>query len=366
MPSYPSSIISFPARADGQTIFAQHVNLLQEELAAIEAGLLTTGGVTDANIRIRRDGNGIEFGHANPAGYGNALGGHGNGKGFVVFNGEAGTAVATYKTRGIPGAVIESTNAGGLIIGTIPNGNADNQTPTPLITAAPGSVIVHAALSAAGGVAGTLTTQGLQVNGNAAVTGATNLGGVAVGSNNVNAPGTIAAGLLNVAGVSTLTGQVNAASHVVAQGNVQSLTGEIYGQLGLRERGRGSYAGEWTLPAFNAGWFLGSGAMSWTVGAGGFTTYQYMVVGKTVIFQYDITGTIGGTPNVVCQMSLPLGVAAKGSTCLAWHSNTANLIGMVATTGGSGILTMYHDYTLGTNYVAGNFRCAGTLVYAMA
>jgi hypothetical protein len=40
MANYPSGPVTFPARSDGQTIFAQHVQLLQDEIAAIEAGLL--------------------------------------------------------------------------------------------------------------------------------------------------------------------------------------------------------------------------------------------------------------------------------------------------------------------------------------
>jgi hypothetical protein len=43
MASYPSGPATFPARADGQTIFAQHVQMLQDEIAAMQAGLLSTG-----------------------------------------------------------------------------------------------------------------------------------------------------------------------------------------------------------------------------------------------------------------------------------------------------------------------------------
>lgn len=43
MANYPSTPVVFPARSDGQTIFAQHIQLLQDEIAAIEAGLLSTG-----------------------------------------------------------------------------------------------------------------------------------------------------------------------------------------------------------------------------------------------------------------------------------------------------------------------------------
>jgi len=46
MASYPTAPVVFPARTDGQTIFAQHINALQDEVAAIEASLLP-GGTTN-------------------------------------------------------------------------------------------------------------------------------------------------------------------------------------------------------------------------------------------------------------------------------------------------------------------------------
>ena len=40
MASYPATPVVFPARSDGATIFAAHVNALQDEVAAVEAALL--------------------------------------------------------------------------------------------------------------------------------------------------------------------------------------------------------------------------------------------------------------------------------------------------------------------------------------
>jgi hypothetical protein len=40
MSTYPGGVAVFPTRADGQTIFAQHLNAVQDEIAAIEASLI--------------------------------------------------------------------------------------------------------------------------------------------------------------------------------------------------------------------------------------------------------------------------------------------------------------------------------------
>jgi hypothetical protein len=74
------------------------------------------------------NGNCIEFGHANPAGYRSMLGTEAmSGAPFLAFHAEAGTSANTYRTRGIAGAVLKSDVNGGFIFGLIPNIGADNQ-----------------------------------------------------------------------------------------------------------------------------------------------------------------------------------------------------------------------------------------------
>jgi hypothetical protein len=50
MASYPAAPVVFPARSDGQTVFAQHMNAVQDEIAAIEASLV--GGTLPNPQRI--------------------------------------------------------------------------------------------------------------------------------------------------------------------------------------------------------------------------------------------------------------------------------------------------------------------------
>lgn len=85
--------------------------------------------------RVRRNGDNIEFGHTNTAGYGSALGAEvGSGAPFLSFNCMAGTTNNTYKTVGLKGSVIRSDNAGGLIFGTVSTASADNQSLTTSAT----------------------------------------------------------------------------------------------------------------------------------------------------------------------------------------------------------------------------------------
>lgn len=126
MPSYPTAPVVFPARADGATIFAEHMNAVQDEVAAIEAALLQVAGQTNADIRLRKIGNALEWGHPN-AGYGNVLASDASAlQGFIGFNCEAGTNPGTYRTRGVSGLVVKGI-AGIMSASYVAAPNADNQ-----------------------------------------------------------------------------------------------------------------------------------------------------------------------------------------------------------------------------------------------
>lgn len=97
-----------------------------------------TAADSDARIGIRRAGNGLEWGHPNTSGYGSALGGEaGTGAPFIALNAEAGTTSNTYRTRGIRGVVLKTTNDGGFVIGNLATASADNQSLTSILTIAP-------------------------------------------------------------------------------------------------------------------------------------------------------------------------------------------------------------------------------------
>jgi hypothetical protein len=90
---------------------------------------------TDAAFRARGGyGNSYEWGHGHPAGYGSTLGfTTGGGQPFVAFNAEAGSTGNTFRTRGKKGTLLVSDLEGGLVVGTIPNPNADNQPHSTLL-----------------------------------------------------------------------------------------------------------------------------------------------------------------------------------------------------------------------------------------
>ena len=62
-----------------------------------------------------------------------------------------------------------------------------------------------------------------------------------------------------------------------------SLTGQIY-QAGLS-----AYMGGWTAIVYSAGNFTASDSQTWTVDSGDQITFKYMIVGKTMWLQFNIT-----------------------------------------------------------------------------
>jgi hypothetical protein len=109
---------------------------------------------TSSIASVRGNGNALEFGHNNQAGYGSTLGCQSsNGNPFLAFSAEAGTNINTYRTRGLKGSVVSSDLAGGFLFYTVPAANADNQAPTQLATLQTNGVF--ALPNASGSAAGT-------------------------------------------------------------------------------------------------------------------------------------------------------------------------------------------------------------------
>jgi hypothetical protein len=86
-------------------------------------------------IGARGTANALEWGHGNSAGYGSTLGYYlSAGNPYLAFNGEAGTTINTFKTRGIKSSIILSDVAGGIQLGTVASVSADNQLFSPNAT----------------------------------------------------------------------------------------------------------------------------------------------------------------------------------------------------------------------------------------
>ncbi len=86
-------------------------------------------------LGVRNQGDSINFGHNNSAGYGSTIGcGVSNGWPHLALMCEAGTNVNTFKTRGLKGNVVYATNTGEFKIGQVTTADADNQTVTDRLT----------------------------------------------------------------------------------------------------------------------------------------------------------------------------------------------------------------------------------------
>jgi len=102
----------------------------------------STGAQTSPGIAVRgavgggtNDGNALEWGHANGAGYGSTLGFYYSaGNPYVALNGESGSTINTFRTRGIRSSILLSDLSGGMQFGNVANASADNQTFSPLVT----------------------------------------------------------------------------------------------------------------------------------------------------------------------------------------------------------------------------------------
>lgn len=111
-------------------------------------------------------------------------------------------------------------------------------------------------------------------------------------------------------------------------GYFASSSGPMQSTRGFQEGGtsgalRSFNMGYWNAVAFLAGNFSGNGSMSWTVNSGQQTNFEYTVIGKTMIIEFNIGGTVGGTPNTTLQIALPGGFV--GATPGQWNNSVSIL-----------------------------------------
>lgn len=149
-----------PARkaSDGSLIKRSWANI---KAALASVFLPLTGGSlgavakqSNALLGLRGVVNALEWGSANMAGYGSTIGQDGGGgRPWVAFSAEAGTALNTYRTRGLKGSLLRGDIAGGFELLTVPNANADNQAATLIASLmADGTFWAGNGIWAAGGV----------------------------------------------------------------------------------------------------------------------------------------------------------------------------------------------------------------------
>lgn len=83
----------------------------------------------------------------------------------------------------------------------------------------------------------------------------------------------------------------------------------------VSELGRTTPQGYWITVPFNANDYGGNGTMTWTLQAGDYETFQYMLIGKTmfVIGSWQTT-SVGGAVNTALTVKIPGGFVAKNRT----------------------------------------------------
>jgi len=131
---------------NGASILAGNVGIgtaTPENLLSVGAQAGQSNALITARGGHTANQNALEWGNPNTSGYGSVLGSEGgSGAPFICFDCEAGTTVNTYRTRGIVGAVLMSTNDGGFLFAKIPAGSADNQSRTQTMSITSGGILV--------------------------------------------------------------------------------------------------------------------------------------------------------------------------------------------------------------------------------
>jgi hypothetical protein len=117
----------------------------------------------------------------------------------------------------------------------------------------------------------------------------------------------------------------------VNSATIGSLAGVIFGTAGTLSALE--YV-PWTTPAFNAGNFSGSGAMTWTVEAGDVTTYAYTITGKKMTVAFVIgPSVIGGTPSDTVCIKVPTSKTIAKTmygVCMSYNNSVWAAARMVA------------------------------------
>lgn len=120
---------------------------------------------------------------------------------------------------------------------------------------------------------------------------------------------------------------INDAPSTTVSGALYSLwvdAGAVAFDEGFRERGRTYDAGERQTISYDAGNFVGSASMTWTVQSGDLINASYSILGDTATVNYTIqTSSVGGTNSTALLITMPVTAAERVDTaCLAGNNST--------------------------------------------
>jgi hypothetical protein len=129
--------------------------------------------------------------------------------------------------------------------------------------------------------------------------------------------------------------------------------------------------GTWTVPAFNAGHYTAS-AGSWTVDAGDRVIFQYTVVGKTCILNFQISATDVSSTPASLRVTVPGGFTINGtfrSVILVSDAGGAAAFGYAVADSATSSTLIYFTKADGTNWTAtsgDNTTLIGTAIFQIA
>jgi hypothetical protein len=122
--------------------------------------------------------------------------------------------------------------------------------------------------------------------------------------------------------------------------------------------------GQRVIPAFSAANFSANGSMTWTVIAGGVTTYSYTLVGRTMVFSFSVSGTVGGTPNTLLQIAIPDGYVASQAMAspMTITNGGATSISQASVAASGAVLRIAANPAGSANWTAGTASVQGQLM----
>jgi hypothetical protein len=142
-------------------------------------------------------------------------------------------------------------------------------------------------------------------------------------------------------------------------------TTENFSAIGtFTERGRTKPMGEWTTVAFSAGNFTANGSMTWTVASGDVTTFQYRIVGKSLLITFYLTGgTVGGSVNNELRIAIPGGFTVNQSVVVPVRALNNGVYGVTLCLAAAGatVLTFYPNIAAAGNWTAGTVNMQGQI-----
>lgn len=163
-------------------------------------------------------------------------------------------------------------------------------------------------------------------------------------------------------------GNINAAMTAVADAPFQIILREGVVHTLTIATTSGVLPGVWTTPAFDAGDFTASDAMTWGVDAGDITAYSWELTGKRMTVSFRIGATdVGGVASTFLQLKIPNGKVSADEAYNLYYiidAGAAPVVGRAAVTAGGTTIQLWRlDGAAWTITAADNTTVMGQITF---